>query len=95
MNRRRFVLAEQVRTQFIDIEFAEFAEEITNVRIRAVEPFGNDVHLGAITCREHDRFANVVTKGEARNPLREVRGRDGETFEQWQRTAAMVDPDDE
>ena len=61
------VLAEQVRAQLVDVEFAEFAQEVPDVGIRAVEALGDDVHLGAIARRQHDRLTDVVPLRQARH----------------------------
>ena len=60
-----------------------------------MEQLGDDVDLGAIARRQDDRFAHVVTLREPGHRLGEMFGGDRDAFEQRQRTAAMVDPDDE
>ncbi len=89
------VLAVQVRSEFVDTEIAQLAQQVTDVAVGAVEQFGDDVHLGPIAGGQDHCFAHVVALGETAHRLGEMVGRDRDALEQRQWTTAVVDADDE
>ena len=94
-DRRGIVLAVEMRDQLVGRQVAELAQEVAYVAVRPVEQFGDDIDLGAVAGRQHDGFADVVAHRQAGNGLAESVGDHRDAFEQRQRAAAMVDPDDQ
>jgi hypothetical protein len=60
-----------------------------------VEQLGHDVDLGSVARRENDCFSDVVTLGEPGDRLAEHIGSDRDAFEQRERSAAVIDSDDQ
>ena len=94
-DRGRIVLAVEMRDQLVRRQVAELAQEVAHIAVGAVEHLGDDVDLGAVARRQHDGFADVVAHRQSGDGLAESIGDDRDAFEQRQRAAAVVDPDDQ
>jgi hypothetical protein len=88
------VLAVQVRVQVVGRQAAEFAEEVADVGVGAVELLGHGVDLGAVAGAEHHGLAHVVAAAASPcNDLGNHLGCQRDALEQRQRPGAVVHSD--